>query len=86
VAPGAELEAIAVTAEHQRRGLGRKLLEQIFEGVRKRGVSEIWLEVRVSNEPAIRIYRRAGMREVGLRKGYYADPAEDASVMSLTIG
>jgi [ribosomal protein S18]-alanine N-acetyltransferase len=85
VPPGAELETIAMAAEHQRRGWAGALLERLFEELRLDGVKEIWLEVRVSNEAAFRVYRRAGLVEAGTRKGYYADPVEDATVMRLTF-
>lgn len=85
VLPSAELEIIGVAAEHQRRGWGGKLLEHLLEELRQMGVKEMWLEVRVSNGAAIRMYRRAGLVEIGYRKGYYTDPAEDATVMQITI-
>ena len=40
------------------------------------------LEVRVSNTSAIRLYERLGFTQVGLRKGYYTDTGEDASLMT----
>lgn len=85
VPPSAELETIAVAEDRQGQGLGRALLEKLFEELQSEGIREMWLEVRASNEPAVRLYRRMGFVETGCRKAYYADPVEDASVMGVTI-
>jgi ribosomal-protein-alanine N-acetyltransferase len=72
---------VAVDPEFRRRGIGALLLERLFEvtddGMR-RGYT---LEVRVSNEEAIRLYERAGFRPRGVRRGYYTDNREDALIM-----
>jgi ribosomal-protein-alanine N-acetyltransferase len=85
VPPVAELETIAVAEPYQRRGYAGALLEQLFAQLRQAGAVEVFLEVRMSNDAAIRVYRRAGLVEDGRRKGYYADPAEDATVMRRTF-
>jgi len=85
VPPGAELESMAVAESWQRRGLARGLLLRLFEMLKRDGIEEVWLEVRVSNKAAIGLYHRAGFVENGTRKDYYADPIEDASVMGLTM-
>ena len=46
-----------------------------------RGSRRITLEVRASNDPAIRLYEKLGYARVGLRKGYYEKPREDAVIM-----
>jgi len=84
--PQAELEMVAVAAEAQGQGIGRALLERLFSELRQAGIEEVFLESRASNQPALGLYRRLGFRETGRRSGYYADPIEDAVVMSLTIG
>lgn len=78
----AELETIAVSAAVQRRGLGGRLLERILQDLSQEGVREVWLEVRPTNRAAIGLYLRSGFVESGRRRGYYADPAEDALVMT----
>jgi ribosomal-protein-alanine N-acetyltransferase len=83
--PQAELESIAVLAAEQRRGTGRKLLEAMAEELRGAGVREALLEVRVSNQAAFDFYRSLGWVETGRRPRYYADPEEDAVLMSLSL-
>ena len=46
-----------------------------------RGVREVFLEVRVSNVGAQKLYHRYGFEEVGRRRNYYLEPVEDALVM-----
>ena len=83
--PEAELEMIAVAAETQRRGLARELFRALAEGLRKESVSEVILEVRASNLPALALYRALGFRQTGCRPRYYADPIEDALLMNLSL-
>jgi ribosomal-protein-alanine N-acetyltransferase len=85
VPPAAELETIAVAERYQRSGWAGVLLKELFEKLRQVAAAEVYLEVRESNEAAIRVYRRAGFVEAGHRKAYYADPVEDATVMRLTL-
>jgi [ribosomal protein S18]-alanine N-acetyltransferase len=84
--PQAELESIAVAAEHQRRGIGRKLLAAMVEEMKAGAASEFILEVRASNEGALGLYRSMGWSEAGRRQRYYVDPEEDAILMSLGLG
>lgn len=76
-----ELGDIAVIPEWRDRGIGTRLLYEIFERAKGRGVRELYLEVRISNEAAQRLYERHGFRRVGRRPGYYSRPKEDALVM-----
>ena len=72
---------IAVAPEHRRRGVATMLLERLFEltsGDDRRGYT---LEVRVSNDGAIRLYERLGFKPRGVRRGYYTDNREDALIM-----
>jgi ribosomal-protein-alanine N-acetyltransferase len=72
---------VAVAPEFRRRGIGRALLERLFEvtgGDSRRGYT---LEVRVSNADAIRLYERLGFEARGIRRGYYTDNREDALIM-----
>lgn len=67
----AEILSIAVSGRHGRRGLGRALLRLHLGRLSALGVKNVFLEVDESNEPANRLYHRAGFREAGRRKGYY---------------
>jgi [ribosomal protein S18]-alanine N-acetyltransferase len=83
--PQAELETIAVAPESQRKGLGRRLLLALADELKAAGVRELFLEVRSSNWPALALYQSLGFVRTGLRPGYYADPVEDAVLMSLQL-
>jgi [ribosomal protein S18]-alanine N-acetyltransferase len=72
---------VAVDPDLRRRGVATALLERLFElthGDERRGYT---LEVRVSNDGAIRLYERLGFDARGLRRGYYTDNREDALIM-----
>ena len=80
-----ELANIAVVATYRGRGVGRLLLNDLLERARAAGVRQLFLEVRVSNEAALRLYASAGFEEVGRRPNYYQAPREDARVLRLTL-
>jgi ribosomal-protein-alanine N-acetyltransferase len=82
----AELETIAVAAEAQRHGVGRKLFAALREELTGTEAQEIILEVRASNHPALGLYRALGFVAAGRRPRYYADPVEDAVLMELRLG
>src|SRR6266550_2556022 len=72
---------VAVDPERQRRGVASQLLERLFELTaddERRGYT---LEVRVSNQDAIRLYEKLGFEPRGIRRGYYTDNREDALIM-----
>lgn len=79
---------ITVAPEHQRQGWAQVMLEALAVWARGQGAQWLWLEVRVGNARAIKVYQSHGYRRVGLRKAYYpngAAPREDAVVMSLRL-
>jgi ribosomal-protein-alanine acetyltransferase len=85
-APGeAQLLNLTVAPEVRRLGIGRALLGRFLADVLARGAEQCFLEVRVSNLPAIALYTREGFFPVARRIGYYpstgAGPREDALVM-----
>jgi ribosomal-protein-alanine N-acetyltransferase len=86
IGPQAELESIVVATAHQRRGLARRLFTALLAEFEPSGVTEVLLEVRASNLPALRFYNSIGFVETGRRPGYYADPVEDALLLSLRLG
>lgn len=75
----AELLRIAVDPAHRGGGLGQRLLTTCQEALAAAGMGELHLEVRASNQPAIRLYRACGWERCGLRGGYYPD-GEDAAL------
>jgi ribosomal-protein-alanine N-acetyltransferase len=84
-APDWELENIAVLPEFRRRGLGRELLTALLARARLQGAQRILLEVRESNRGAIHLYEATGFQQLGRRRAYYVNPAEDALIMVHTL-
>lgn len=77
------LDNLAVTASRRGQGAGRMLFENVLKDVQKRGAGHMFLEVRESNEIALKLYESAGFERLAVRKAYYQDPTEDAIVMDL---
>jgi ribosomal-protein-alanine N-acetyltransferase len=82
----AELGNVAVDPQWRRRGVGRRLVREVLERARKRGVRELFLEVRPSNQNARALYEELGFSAVGRRRAYYQAPVEDAVVMRALLG
>lgn len=78
-----EIENVAVAAEFLRRGIAKELVRTLIQLAENEAASAILLEVRESNLPARRLYEKHGFREVGRRRMYYSDPAEDAILYAL---
>jgi ribosomal-protein-alanine acetyltransferase len=76
-----EIENIAVTGAARRCGLGSRLVGELLDLVRKRGGKSVFLEVRESNHAARSLYEKWAFLEVGRRKMYYQNPAEDALIL-----
>jgi len=67
----AEILSVAVTAQRKGKGLAGRLLRHHLGRLAAIAVCAVFLEVDEDNTPALRLYRRAGFREVGRRAGYY---------------
>jgi ribosomal-protein-alanine N-acetyltransferase len=76
---------VAVEPRKQRQGIASALLERLFEQG-DRPSEQYTLEVRTSNDGAIRLYERFGFRAAGRRRAYYHDNREDALIMWRTVG
>ena len=85
LAPKAELETIVVAGEAQRRGVAGRLFGALLSEFEAEGITEVLLEVRASNWAALELYRRLGFVEAGRRVRYYADPIEDALLLTLFL-
>jgi ribosomal-protein-alanine N-acetyltransferase len=72
---------VAVSPDHRRRGLALTLLRHLFDLTRDDERRGYTLEVRVSNDGAIKLYEQLGFRSSGVRRGYYTDNREDALIM-----
>jgi ribosomal-protein-alanine N-acetyltransferase len=69
----AEILSVAVAAARRGKGLARRLLDLHLRRLAGLGARTVFLEVDEGNAPALRLYRRAGFRQVGRREGYYQD-------------
>jgi [ribosomal protein S18]-alanine N-acetyltransferase len=77
----AHVTTIAVDRQWRGQHVGERLMLALIDRALERGARWMTLEVRPSNEVAIGLYRKFGFRDVALRKRYYSDNGEDASVM-----
>ncbi len=77
----AHLTTIAVKKNYLRNHIGEAIVQRVIEDCYKDNVKYLTLEVRVSNEPAIKLYEKYGFQSLGTRKGYYQDNNEDALIM-----
>jgi ribosomal-protein-alanine N-acetyltransferase len=75
---------IAVAEAWRRRGIARRLLDEIEGRFTERGAEYSYLEVRVGNEEAQRLYRKRGYRDLGILPRYYKD--EDGIAMEKPLG
>lgn len=76
-----EITNVAVEESQRKKGIGEKLLDELIMKLEERDVISIFLEVRFSNTPALSLYKKKGFKEVGIRKGFYDKPKEDAIIM-----
>lgn len=77
----ADVLTIAVDTARWSQGVGSELLRQLLAEAKRRGCTEVFLEVRADNARAQRLYRWWGFTEVGIRHGYYQPSGTDAIVM-----
>ena len=77
----ADIMNVAVDPSYRRQGIAQGLIDALIAALKEKGVVCLFLEVRVSNEPAIELYGKNGFLQVGLRKNYYHNPKEDALIL-----
>ena len=80
-----DIQTIAVAESARRSGLGRALMNALIGEARKRGVREIFLEVRADNPAARTLYESLGFDEIATRPKYYQPDGVDAVVMRLSV-
>ncbi len=80
-----EILNIAVRNSFQHRGIGQMIFEEILVELKRKNISEIWLEVRQSNSNAINFYQKNGFEMQFERKNYYSSPTENAYVLRCLI-
>lgn len=76
----ADLLDIAVLPDYRKCGRGAALMQFMINDLAKKGVSQIFLEVRKSNDSAIALYKKFGFEQISYRKNYYSEPLEDALI------
>ncbi|MBQ0036488.1 MAG: ribosomal protein S18-alanine N-acetyltransferase [Firmicutes bacterium] len=74
----ADITTIGVNSKYQGQGYGQKMLDYMLDFALKNGVHNVHLEVRVSNQKAINLYKKNGFEVIRIRKSYYEDNNEDA--------
>jgi len=77
-----EIARIAVHPRHQKAGVGCRLFSEMQKQCLERGIEQLFLEVRESNQAAISLYKKFGFTENGIRKHFYTDPPDHAVLMS----
>jgi ribosomal-protein-alanine N-acetyltransferase len=82
----ADVLTLAVAKHRWGEGIGSLLLDALLAEAGRRRCPEVFLEVRVDNERAQRLYLRRGFTRIGLRRGYYQPSGTDAVVMRLELG
>lgn len=83
--PDADIQTIALAAEHRGAGRGRALLRVLIAAAAERGAREVFLEVRADNPSAEGLYVSEGFEEIGRRPHYYQPDDVDAIVMRLDL-
>jgi len=73
--------SVAVLSQHRRHGVGEALVANALETLKHFSAKQCYLEVRVSNDEAIRLYEKLGFEVTRTMRGYYAD-GEDAYIMA----
>lgn len=85
VADEAHVHSVAIAPEARRRGLARRLLRLCLGMAAARGARRAFLDVRPANAPARALYEALGFTETGRRRGYYAEPREDALLLEAAL-
>ena len=85
VADELQLLDMASHPDHRRKGHARALLSELLGYAQREHKRLLLLEVRQSNEPAIRLYQSVGFETTDLRRGYYSDTGEDGLSMRITF-
>lgn len=83
--PQAEIYNIATAPNCRRMGAATWLVMSFLEECRAKEIERVLLEVRKSNDAAIRFYQKMGFGALGVRKRFYSSPPEDAIAMSLVL-
>ncbi len=81
VLDAADMMNLAVSPDYRQQGVGQALVNRLVQYLQQNNVIALLLEVRVSNTPAISLYKKMGFVQVGRRPKYYHNPREDALIL-----
>ena len=79
--PEGAIVNVAVDERFRKNGVGTLLLGEMLKRAKEGQISQVCLEVRYHNVPAIGLYQKMGFEEIGVRKDFYSFPKEDARIM-----
>ena len=77
----ADITNVAVEASSRKKGIGKKMLDELIRQGMQRGIRAFTLEVRESNHAALALYQKLGFESAGIRKNFYDAPKENAVIM-----
>lgn len=80
-----DIYMIVVGKDYKQQGVGRKLFCSFIKLCTEKGLETIFLEVRESNNSALKLYQSLDFKEIGRRKAYYSKPTEDGLMMKLDL-
>ena len=80
-----QINDVLVDEAYRRNGIASAMLEKLFDFACEHACKKITLEVREGNTPAIKLYKKHGFKQVGMRENYYQDNGENAILMDANI-
>lgn len=80
-----EITNVAVDCQYRNCGIAKAMLSELLKVAASEGITKMVLEVRVSNASAIHVYETLGFKNIGIRKGFYEKPVEDAMIMECIL-
>ena len=72
----AEIRYLSVHPSYQKKGLGKKLINQIIKECKNENIKRIFLEVSIKNKQALNFYKNSGFKTIDIRKNYYKDGSD----------
>jgi len=80
-----DIDGIFVKKTYRKKHIASLLLEHVIKHCKNNNISDVFLEVRISNKPAIMLYEKFDFKKIHTRKNYYPDNKEDALIYTLKI-
>lgn len=81
----AQINTLVIVKEYREKGYGKYLLEFVMKKLEEESIKEVTLEVRPSNQAALKLYQNQGFKQIAVRKNYYNN-GEDAFLMYKRLG